>query len=150
MAENSIKKPGAAFCITIAAAILIIIGLCLYIANSSAGSYFEDMQGIVITLSILAVILCAALVLFPQFTGKNIFIDIIIRIAIVVFLAVVLTNSLSLRVEQMGYTWFSDLEKNPLAQAALSQFLISWLFYIAALIAVIIVSFTGNSKKNIA
>jgi len=144
-----IKKQSFSFYLTILAAVFIIIAFSMYIANTKAGSFFEDMQASIMTMSVISLILCAVLLIAPQVMGNSKLLD-IVRLATAVLLAVILTKALSVRVEQMGYTWFSDLDTGDAPRNALGQFLTSWIFYVIALVVTIAASFFQYVKKDAA
>lgn len=143
-----IKKQSYGFYLYALAVLSAIIAFIIYLANAN-GTYYSDPQPAVIICTIFAILLMIAVPVAAQFMGNKRYLDILPLLA-VILLAVCVMASFGSRIESMGWILWSDLESgNENAVGALSQFFVSWSFYIASLVLCIAAGFFCTVKEDV-
>jgi hypothetical protein len=147
MLADFFKKQTRAFYFAMGAFVLATIGMFIYYVNAT-GNYYNDLNQSVMRNCIISLVLMAGFVAVLNVKAPRIVGDIVLM-GTVVFLGMAITVSIGTRVESMGWILFSDLESgNPIAQAALRQFFLSWAFLLIALAAVVAAGFLKREKAE--
>ncbi len=155
-----IKKQSVSTWITLGALIMALIGAILYGVNVGAVGYYHDVTiGILVVMTILVMIMLAALLVLAQFEfdcilGKivNIVTD-VFKILIPIFLGICLVNFIITRVEGFGFILFSDESvrltmQTPENMASVYTAISGFVFYGIAMVAAMVAAFFGLRKKE--
>lgn len=146
---NWIKKQSVASWILILGAILALVAMIIYIANSTTGILAgTDMNALPIVFSVLAILLLAVVVAVP---GKiNHWLVSFIMLAVVVLLTVSISLFINGRLDIAGNQWFIPGMETPEQGACLNGAITGVVFYVLAILAVVVSSVIGRFGKTAA
>lgn len=140
-----LKKLRAGFFISMAAVVLAVIALFIYIANGN-NAYYNDLNSVVVTITIITIIVEIILIIVTSIVGEKHFLD-IFYVVVPALLGIAVLLFISSRVQSAGIILGSDLEKgNLIASKALNQAFKGVIFYFLAMIASMIGSFLRQSE----
>ena len=129
---NWVKNQSAAAWVSIFAGVMAIVGLIIYIVNSTTGYLGStQMNALPVVFTILAVLLIAAMVA-----------------AVIVLLAVSVSVFVSTRTDVAGDQWFIPGMDTPEKGACLNGSIVGVVFYGISMLAVIVSAFMGNFTKD--
>lgn len=147
---NFIKKQKVGFYLGVVTLILAIVAVSIYSANAK-NAYFRDLQGGIIAMSVIAIILQAALLVLPQFL-KGRMADILFAVgtvAVVMLLMASVMMFVGARVYDMAILYGSALEQgNDAAYAAMSNAIGGMVVYFIAILCSIVGAFFKTTKED--
>ncbi len=146
MLTNFLKKQTKRFYIAVGVFVVTLISLLLYVSNST-GAYYNDLSNEVVIYSVLVLVLLVGYTATLNLKVPSLVLDGIL-VAAVVFLSLIITTTMGLRVESIAIIMFSDLESgNTVAQQALNQFFVLWILYLISLAAIIVLNFFKHQEN---
>ncbi len=146
MLTNFLKKQTKQFYIAVGVFVVTLISLLLYVSNST-GAYYNDLSNEVVIYSVLVLVLLVGYTATLNLKVPSLVLDGIL-VAAVVFLSLIITTTMGLRVESIAIIMFSDLESgNTVAQQALNQFFVLWILYLISLAAIIVLNFFKHQEN---
>lgn len=144
---NLIKKQNVFGWVALAAAVLALIGMILYITTSTTGFMAgQDMSALPIVFSLIAII---ALVITPLFSDR---LDgrVVggILFAVVLLLVVSFCVFINARVQLFADVYFIPVNYPEGEGTALNASIVGYVFYVLALVATIVAGFADKLHKN--
>lgn len=144
---NWIKNQKAPTWVTLFAAVMALVGLIIYIVNSTTGYLGSTQMDVLpVVLTILAILLLAALI---AVAGKtNHWVSYIILLAAIVLLAVSVSVFISTRTDVAGDQWYIPGMDTPEKGACLNGSIVGVVFYGLSMLSVVAAAFMGNYTKD--
>ena len=144
---NWVKNQSAAAWVSIFAGVMAIVGLIIYIVNSTTGYLGRtQMNALPVVCTIVAVLLIAAMVAAGNKASH--WVSYIILLAVIVLLAVSVSVFVSTRTDVAGDQWFIPGMDTPEKGACLNGSIVGVVFYGISMLAVIVSAFMGNFTKD--
>lgn len=144
---NWVKNQSAAAWVSIFAGVMAIVGLIIYIVNSTTGYLGStQMNALPVVFTILAVLLIAAMVAAGNKASH--WVSYIILLAVIVLIAVSVSVFVSTRTDVAGDQWFIPGMDTPEKGACLNGSIVGVVFYGISMLAVIVSAFMGNFTKD--
>lgn len=144
---NWAKNQKAATWLSVFAAVMAVVGLVIYIVNSTTGYLGStQMNALPVVFTILAVLLIAAMV---ATAGKaSHWVSYIILLAVIVLLTVSVSVFVSTRTDVAGDQWFIPGMATEAKGACLTGSIVGVVFYVISMISVIVTAFMGSFTKD--
>lgn len=141
-----VKKQSVSSCVAIGAAVLTLVAMIIYIANSTTGYMTgSKMDALPVVFSVISIVLLAALV---ATSGKlNHWVITVVMIAVVVLLSVSLAVMINARTDVAGDQWFIPGMATAEKGACLNGAIAAAVFYVISIIAVVVTAVTSKSEK---
>lgn len=144
---NWVKKQGAAAWVACAAAVLALVAMIIYIANSTTGYLAgRGMNAIPVVFSILSILLLAAAVAVSGKVSR--YVTDAILLIVTVLLSVSLAVFIAGRTDVAGDQWFIPGMATDAKGACLSGAIVGVVFYGISILAVLATGFMGSFNKE--
>ena len=144
--KKFLKKQSAGFFLSIAAIMISLIALLIYIING-LNAYYNDFNFKIVMLTIPAILIEIFIILLEHAFGEKRWLD-VFHLIPPVLLAIAVVAFISVRVESAGIILGSELEKgNMVARQSLTQAFIGIGLYLAAMITSFTKSFYAQLKQ---
>ena len=156
---NFFKRLSVGAYLSLVTFVVGLVGLIIYLVNSSTGYYTNYLEPIVVVLSILALLFAcvtvfASLVKTDTLTGKIVeVVAQLLKIAIPAFLAICMMKFIMNRVEGFGFILFCDENIKATMQtaenmASVNGAITGIVFYLVAFLASLVGAYFSVAKKQ--